>query len=53
MADLATHKAEVIALVNTLLRLGRIPEMSQLDRSTFERTYAQRRLILRPEDLGR
>lgn len=41
------------SVVNALLRLGHIPEMSQLDRSTFERMYAQRRLILRPEDLGR
>lgn len=41
------------SVVDALLRLGRIPEMSQLDRSTFERMYAQRRMIFKPEDLGR
>jgi colicin import membrane protein len=41
------------SVVNALLRLGRIPEMSQLDRSTFERMYAQRHMIFKPEDLGR
>jgi hypothetical protein len=41
------------SVVDALLRLGRIPEMSQLDRSTFERMYAQRHMIFKPEDLAR
>lgn len=30
--------------------VGRIPEMQQLDRATFDRLYRQRRVIFKPED---
>lgn len=32
--------------------VGRIPEMQQLDRATFDRMYRQRRVIFKPEDLS-
>ena len=32
--------------------VGRIPEMQQLDRATFDSLYRQRRVIFKPEDLG-
>lgn len=32
--------------------VGRIPEMQQLDRATFDRMYRQRRVVFKPEDLG-
>lgn len=32
--------------------VGRIPEMQQLDRTTFDSLYRQRRMIFKPEDLS-
>jgi colicin import membrane protein len=32
--------------------VGRIAEMQQLDRATFDRLYRQRRAVFKPEDLG-
>lgn len=39
--------------VDAVRRVGRIPELAQLDRAVFDRLYAQRRMIFKPEDLGR
>ncbi len=38
--------------VAAVRNVGRIPEMQQLDRATFDRLYRQRRIIFKPEDLG-
>ncbi|MCY1227185.1 Protein TolA [compost metagenome] len=38
--------------VSAVRSVGRIPEMQQLDRATFDRMYRQRRTIFKPEDLG-
>ncbi|MBT8767587.1 cell envelope integrity protein TolA [Metapseudomonas boanensis] len=38
--------------VSAVRSVGRIPEMQQLDRATFDRMYRQRRIIFKPEDLG-
>lgn len=38
--------------VAAVRNVGRIPEMQQLDRATFDRNYRQRRIIFKPEDLG-
>ncbi|SDJ72173.1 colicin import membrane protein [Pseudomonas indica] len=37
--------------VAAVRNVGRIPEMQQLDRATFDRLYRQRRVIFKPEDL--
>ncbi|MCY1282427.1 protein TolA [compost metagenome] len=37
--------------VAAVRNVGRIPEMQQLDRATFDRMYRQRRIIFKPEDL--
>lgn len=39
--------------VDALRRVGRIPELGQLDRAVFDRLYAQRRMIFKPESLSR
>lgn len=39
--------------VAAVRNLGRIPEIQQLDRATFDQMYRQRRLILRADDLAR
>lgn len=36
--------------VAAVRNVGRIPEMQQLDRATFDRLYRQRRVIFKPED---
>ncbi len=36
--------------VAAVRNVGRIPEMQQLDRATFDRMYRQRRVIFKPED---
>lgn len=41
--------ASAVAAVRSV---GRIPEMQQLDRATFDSRYRQRRVIFKPEDLG-
>ncbi|MFI8382937.1 cell envelope integrity protein TolA [Pseudomonas sp. NPDC079086] len=38
--------------VAALRNIGRIPEMQQLDRATFDRMYRQRTLIFDPENFG-
>ncbi|WP_439862273.1 cell envelope integrity protein TolA [Pseudomonas sp. MBLB4136] len=38
--------------VQAVRNVGRIVEMQQLDRATFDRLYRQRRVIFKPEDLG-
>lgn len=38
--------------VAAVRNVGRIPEMQQLDRATFDSLYRQRRMIFKPEDLG-
>ncbi len=38
--------------VAAVRNVGRIPEMQQLDRATFDRMYRQRRVIFKPEDLS-
>lgn len=38
--------------VQAVRNVGRIAEMQQLDRATFDRLYRQRRAIFKPEDLG-
>ena len=38
--------------VAAVRNVGRIPEMQQLDRATFDKLYRQRRVIFKPEDLG-
>lgn len=38
--------------VAAVRNVGRIPEMQQLDRATFDRMYRQRRVVFKPEDLG-
>lgn len=45
--DSAFDSSAVAAVRN----VGRIPEMQQLDRATFDRMYRQRRMIFKPEDL--
>ncbi|MBM7059742.1 cell envelope integrity protein TolA [Pseudomonas sp. UL073] len=37
--------------VAAVRNVGRIPEMQQLDRATFDRMYRQRSIIFKPEDL--
>ena len=39
--------------VDAMRRVGRIPELSQLDRAVFDRLYAQRHVIFKPEDFSR
>lgn len=46
--DLPFDNSAVAAVRN----VGRIPEMQQLDRATFDRMYRQRRVIFKPEDLS-
>lgn len=46
--DAAFDNSAVAAVRN----VGRIPEMQQLDRATFDRMYRQRRVIFKPEDLS-
>ena len=46
--DPAFDNSAVAAVRN----VGRIPEMQQLDRATFDRMYRQRRVIFKPEDLS-
>lgn len=38
--------------VQAVRNVGRIVEMQQLDRATFDRLYRQRRAVFKPEDLG-
>ena len=38
--------------VQAVRNVGRITEMQQLDRATFDRLYRQRRAVFKPEDLG-
>src|SRR3989344_1875702 len=38
--------------VQAVRNVGRIGEMQQLDRATFDRLYRQRRAVFKPEDLG-
>lgn len=38
--------------VSAVRKVGRIPEMQQLDRATFDRLYRQRRAVFKPEDLS-
>lgn len=38
--------------VQAVRNVGRIAEMQQLDRATFDRLYRQRRAVFKPEDLG-
>lgn len=45
--DSAFDSSAVAAVRN----VGRIPEMQELDRATFDRMYRQRRMIFKPEDL--
>ncbi len=44
--DAAFDSSAVAAVRN----VGRIPEIQQLDRATFDRLYRQRRVIFKPED---
>ncbi|MCQ4346864.1 cell envelope integrity protein TolA [Pseudomonas stutzeri] len=46
--DVAFDNSAVAAVRN----VGRIPEMQQLDRATFDRMYRQRAMIFKPEDLS-
>ncbi|MBV2131507.1 cell envelope integrity protein TolA [Pseudomonas sp. MAP12] len=46
--DPAFDNSAVAAVRN----VGRIPEMQQLDRATFDKMYRQRRVIFKPEDLS-
>ena len=46
--DVAFDNSAVAAVRN----VGRIPEMQQLDRATFDKMYRQRRVIFKPEDLS-
>ncbi len=46
--DPAFDNSAVAAVRN----VGRIPEMQQLDRATFDKLYRQRRIIFKPEDLS-
>jgi len=46
--DAAFDNSAVAAVRN----VGRIPEMQQLDRATFDKMYRQRRVIFKPEDLS-
>ncbi|MGP0172159.1 cell envelope integrity protein TolA [Pseudomonas sp. NCHU5208] len=43
----ATFDSSAVAAVRNV---GRIPEMQQLDRATFDSLYRQRRVIFKPED---
>lgn len=38
--------------VSAVRKVGRIPEMQQLDRATFDQLYRQRRAVFKPEDLS-
>ncbi|MCU1716780.1 cell envelope integrity protein TolA [Pseudomonas sp. 5P_3.1_Bac2] len=38
--------------VQAVRNVGRIAEMQQLDRATFDRLYRQRKAVFKPEDLG-
>ncbi|HWV09654.1 cell envelope integrity protein TolA [Pseudomonas sp.] len=38
--------------VQAVRNVGRIAEMQQLDRATFDQLYRQRRAVFKPEDLG-
>ncbi|WXL24313.1 cell envelope integrity protein TolA [Ectopseudomonas mendocina] len=38
--------------VQAVRNVGRIAEMQQLDRATFDRLYRKRRAVFKPEDLG-
>lgn len=38
--------------VAAVRNVGRIPEMQQLDRATFDQLYRQRRIVFKPEDLS-
>lgn len=38
--------------VQAVRNVGRVAEMQQLDRATFDRLYRQRRAVFKPEDLG-
>lgn len=38
--------------VQAVRNVGRIAEMQELDRATFDRLYRQRRAVFKPEDLG-
>jgi colicin import membrane protein len=38
--------------VSAVRKVGRIPEMQQLDRKTFDQLYRQRRAVFKPEDLS-
>src|SRR5690606_11465571 len=46
--DAAFDNSAVAAVRN----VGRIPELQQLDRATFDKMYRQRRMIFKPEDLS-
>lgn len=46
--DAAFDNSAVAAVRN----VGRIPEMQQLDRATFDRMYRKRAMIFKPEDLS-
>ncbi len=46
--DVAFDNSAVAAVRN----VGRIPEMQQLDRATFDRMYRKRAMIFKPEDLS-
>lgn len=46
--DVAFDNSAVAAVRN----VGRIPEIQQLDRPTFDRMYRQRAMIFKPEDLS-
>ncbi|MNC60097.1 Gram-negative bacterial tonB protein [compost metagenome] len=46
--DTAFDNSAVAAVRN----VGRIPELQQLDRATFDKMYRQRRMIFKPEDLS-
>jgi colicin import membrane protein len=46
--DVAFDNSAVAAVRN----VGRIPEMQQLDRATFDRLYRKRAMIFKPEDLS-
>ena len=38
--------------VSAVQKVGRIPEMQQLDRATFDQMYRKRRAVFKPEDLS-
>lgn len=38
--------------VAAVRNVGRVPEMQQLDRATFDQLYRQRRIVFKPEDLS-